>query len=292
MSTKRAAGSRLGRGLNTLLSDAPTTAVDGDVYFQCDVGAIEPMPGQPRRRFEPDALKELSESIKVSGVLQPMVVRRREDGKFTLIAGERRLRASKLAGLLTVPIIVRDVTDREAFTLALVENLQREDLNPIEEALAFQRLIDEYEYTQEDVGEQLGKGRSTVTNGLRLLRLDSVVQNLVADGSLSAGHARAVLAAPEELQAEIAERIITEGWSVRKAEQAARTAKQGDDPLTPKATEPEQPESAQMRYVQRRLMEKFGTRVLIAQRAQGRGVIELHFADNDALQTLVDQLLE
>lgn len=293
MASKRPQNKRLGRGLGSLLSSSPTQAAEGEAYFECEVGQIDPMPGQPRRQFDQSALEELSDSIARSGVLQPLVVRDAGDGRYTLIAGERRLRASKLAGLERVPVVVRDVSDREAFALALVENLQREDLNPIEEALAYQRLIDDFGATQEEVGQQLGKGRSTVTNALRLLKLDNVVQGLIAEAALSPGHARAILAAPAEHQAPLAERIITEGWSVRKAEQAARAAKDGLDPLAPpekKLPPPRPPRSAQMQHVERSLMEHFGTRVRIQQKADKSGVLELHFADNDGLQAILDRV--
>jgi ParB family chromosome partitioning protein len=294
MASRRPTNVRLGRGLNSLLSSSPTSAVEGEQFFACEIGLIDPMPGQPRRRFEPDALRELSESIAQSGVLQPLVVRESAAGRYTLIAGERRLRASKLAGLERVPVVLREVTDREAFALALVENLQREDLNPIEEALAYQRLIDDFGATQEEVGQQLGKGRSTVTNALRLLKLNTVVQGLIAEGALSPGHARAVLAAPDAHQAPLAERIITEGWSVRKAEQAARAAKDGEDPLGPsKPSPPERPpRSAQLQHVERSLMEHFGVRVRILQRADKSGTIELSFADHDGLQAILDRVWE
>jgi ParB family chromosome partitioning protein len=159
MAARRPTNLRLGRGLNSLLSSSPTTAVEGEQFFACEIGLIDPMPGQPRRRFEPDALRELSESIAQSGVLQPLVVRESAGGRYTLIAGERRLRASKLAGLQRVPVVLRDVTDREAFALALVENLQREDLNPLEEATALQRLIAEFELTHQQRSEERRVGK-------------------------------------------------------------------------------------------------------------------------------------
>lgn len=292
MATRREQQRRLGRGLSTLISAAPTSARDDDASFSCDLELITPMEGQPRRRFDQQALDELSASIAASGVLQPLVVRDAGNGRYTLIAGERRWRASKQAGLDRVPVVVRDVTDDEAFALALVENLQREDLNPVEEALAYQRLIDDFGYTQEEVGKQLGRARTTVTNALRLLRLAPVVQELVADGSLSAGHARAILAAPEPLQAALAERIITEGWSVRRAEKAAKLAKESGALEPPAKPTPRPPISAQLEHVQRQLMERVGARVTIHRKAKGGGTVEIAYADDDGLQSIVDAILD
>lgn len=292
MSKRRTPQKRLGRGLSTLISAAPTSASADETYFACPVDQIAPMPGQPRRRFDQRALDELAASIAASGVLQPLVVRDAGDGTYTLIAGERRWRASRQAGLSEIPVVVRDVSDDEAFALALVENLQREDLNPVEEALAYQRLIDDFGYTQDEVGKQLGRARTTVTNALRLLRLAPVVQELVADGSLSAGHARAVLAAPEHLQAALAERIITEGWSVRRAEKAAKLAKEAGRLEAPPKAPARPPISAQLELVQRRLMERVGARVTIHRKAKGGGTVEIAYADDEGLQAIVDAILE
>lgn len=300
----RSASKRLGRGLDSLISRAPSAAsgTTGDTprtYFECETALIDAMEGQPRRRFDTDALDELAESIRQSGIIQPLVVRQAEGGRYALIAGERRLRAARRAGLAKVPVVIRDVTDSDAFALALVENIQREDLNPIEEAIAFERLLDEHGFTHEALAEKLGKSRTALTNGVRLLKLSSAVQELVADGSLSAGHARAVLSVPDELQAMLAERIITEGLSVRASERLAKEWKeQGPGGTSESAPQTESknarptdpPLRPQLQLVRNQLRDRFGTRVELKQKADGRGVVEIHFADDQGLQAILDVL--
>ena len=283
---------RLGRGLGSLISAAPAPSEEGEdtAFFECPVGDITPMSGQPRRHFDDDRLEELAQSLRESGVIQPLVVRRADEGGYTLIAGERRWRASRLAGLTHVPVVVRDVADRDAFALALIENIQREDLNPIEEALAFERLIDDHGFRQEDLAKRVGKSRSGIANSLRLLKLSAVVRDLVADGDLSAGHARAVLSVDEAIQPLLAERIITEELNVRQAEELARQMKSGESPTTATST-PKRPElTPQLKAVQRRLMEHFGAKVILNRKRGGAGTLELHYANDDGLQALLDRI--
>lgn len=282
---------RLGRGLGSLISTAPA-ASDGPQFLECAIDEIVPMHGQPRRHFDEERLEELAQSLRESGVIQPLVVRRDDEGRYTLIAGERRLRASKLAGLSHVPVVVREVTDDDAFALALIENIQREDLNPIEEARAYRRLIDEHDFRQDDLAQRVGKSRSAVANALRLLRLPPVVTDLVADGLLTAGHARAVLSIDPNLQPMLAERIVTEELNVRQAERLASEMKAapGDTPKSHKARAPEL--SPQLKSVQRRLMEHFGARVVIHRKRKGGGTLELHYADDDGLQALLDTIYD
>ncbi len=281
---------RLGRGLGSLISTTPAAPeqTEDAAFFECAVGDISPMDGQPRRHFDSERLEELAQSLKETGVIQPLVVRRNDDDGYTLIAGERRWRASQLAGLTHVPVVVREVADRDAFALALIENIQREDLNPIEEALAFARLIDEHEFRQEDLAQRVGKSRSGIANALRLLKLSPVVRDLVADGILSAGHARAVLSVDADLQPLLAERIVTEELSVRQAEDLARQMKNGAAPEK-KEAEPKRSElSPQLKSVQRKLMEHFGSKVVLNRKPNGAGSLELHYADDEGLQALLD----
>ena len=286
---------RLGRGLGSLISSAPAQVDVGEdaAFFECAIDDISPMEGQPRRYFDDDRLEELAQSLRESGVIQPLVVRRSEVEGYTLIAGERRWRASKLAGLTHVPVVVRDIADRDAFALALIENIQREDLNAIEEALAFERLINEHGFRQEDLAQRVGKSRSGIANALRLLKLSPVVRELVADGFLSAGHARAVLSVDPEHQPLLAERIVTEELSVRRAEDLARQMKSVESATTASATtRPSSELTPQLKAVQRRLMEHFGAKVIISRKRGGAGTVELHYANDDGLQALLDQIYE
>lgn len=300
---------RLGRGLSSLISaPTPPAEPEGRVFFECDIEAIDPMVGQPRRRFKDDALAELAASIRESGVLQPLVVRQGDGGRYSLVAGERRLRAAKIVGLKRVPVVVRELTDTDAFAVALIENIQRADLDPIEEALAYRRLLDEYGFTQDQLAQRVGKSRPALTNSLRLLKLSEGIKVLVGDGSLSAGHARAILSVPDDLQDAFAERVTSDELSVRQAELMARelrgetppvvdeppTATSDETPTPPEAAAPRpatRPQSTAVKAAQRRLMERFGAKVVIQQRTSGAGSIEIHFADDEALKGLVDLLL-
>lgn len=220
-------GDRLGRGLGSLLpSSLDLDEEEKDVgtgdYFQCPITSISPNPYQPRREMDDQALRELAESIEQRGVLQPLVVRKLdgEDDRYELIAGERRLRASKHAGLAEVPVLVRNATAEDRLELALIENIQRQNLNPVEEAIAFKRLVDEFSFTQEEVARKVGKERSTVANTMRLLQLPDIVKEDIANKKLSMGHARVLLAVSDEEQLkEIREVIISQGLSVRQTEQ-------------------------------------------------------------------------
>jgi ParB family chromosome partitioning protein len=239
--------SALGKGLGALIP-APRMANHHDNFFLCPVGDVCRDPHQPRHHFDEDALEELVASIRKKGILQPIVVRRSSPAEagatetpapYTIVAGERRLRAARRAGLTEVPVIVKDVASTEAFELALIENVQREDLNPIEEALAYQRLIDVQDYSPAEVADRVGKNRSTIANALRLLKLEGHHQALVVEGRLSAGHARALLSveAAEERDA-LAEEILAKGLSVREAEDWARDHRPPDPQLSLMPEEP------------------------------------------------------
>lgn len=229
----------LGRGLGALIprqnidgaGAAPATSPD---YFICKIKHIKPCPTQPRKHFDTNALNDLAASIKESGLIQPLVVRRiKGDARnYELIAGERRWRASQLAGLTEVPVVLKEVSDAIAFALALIENIQRQDLNPVEEALAYRRLIEEFNFKQSELAEQVGKSRAAVSNAMRLLQLPEDVLALLSDGSLSAGHARALLSLEAEDASVLAEIIIDKELTVRDVEQRARSIKHGTHTLS------------------------------------------------------------
>lgn len=208
----------LGRGLNSLLGDPGlNTQTSGSVTLP--ISQVEPGLNQPRKRFEPEALEDLAQSIRQHGIIQPLTVRRLSSGYYQIIAGERRWRAAKLAGLVEIPALIIEADDRKVMELGLIENLQREDLNPAEEARGYQTLMDEYGLTQEQVAEHMGKSRPAITNTLRLLSLTDEVLTMVEEGILSAGHARALLSLPSPaLQVETAKKVVAEGLSVRQTE--------------------------------------------------------------------------
>lgn len=284
----------LGRGLGALIPTAPAgekpahTAPAG--YITAPVGKIRRSPTQPRKSFDDDTLAELAESIRRSGLIQPLVVRER-DGDFELIAGERRWRACQLAGIVDVPVVVRELSDADAFALALVENIQREDLNPLEEAMAYQRLLDEFGFTQKTVSEAVGKSRSAVANSVRLLNLPDSVQAYVASGQLSAGHARSLAALPPDEASELAELMVKHGYSVREAEELVREARAAASAAAERKQRVSRfRDDAQVRQVTEELQQALGTRVKVKDR-HGKGRIEIHYADYDVLQDVLDRLL-
>ncbi|HEY8530773.1 MAG TPA: ParB/RepB/Spo0J family partition protein [Limnochorda sp.] len=269
----------LGRGLRALIPEA--SEARGEIR-ELAVDRIEVNPYQPRQQMDPEALAELAESIRVQGVIQPLVVRPVGDG-YQLVVGERRWRAAQMAGLEKVPVVVRPMSDRDAAALALVENLQREGLNPIEEAMGFRRLMLEFGWTQEEVAASVGRKRSSVANALRLLQLAPEVQDLISRGELSAGHGK-VLAGVEQLpeQVRLAEQAAREGWSVRQLEQAVAGLKERPKPrrVQKRALSPEAME------LQAHLAERLGTRVTV--RANGnRGKIEIEFFGLEDLERIV-----
>ena len=215
--------SGLGRGLGSLIPTEPIGR-EGSAFREVPVSAIRPNPLQPRSHFDEEAMSSLAASIREVGVLQPMLVRDLGEGEFELIAGERRWRAARRAGLQTVPVIVQSVSDSNSLEHALVENLHRADLNPLEEAAAFHQLIDDFGYTHEQVATRVGRSRTVVTNTLRLLQLPAGVQRAIADGEVTAGHARALLGTPDRgFQEELAKRVIAEGLTVRAVEDEIRS---------------------------------------------------------------------
>lgn len=297
----------LGRGLSALLPGAGQEqrgAVEGEVeagaerapetprrraYFHAQIEEVYPNPDQPRKRFEEAALDELAQSIRAMGVIQPLIVRSRPEGGYYLVAGERRWRASQRAGLHEVPVVVQDLAPRDAFERALVENLQRADLNPIEEAEAYQRLVDDFQYTQEQVAERVGKERSTVANSLRLLRLPQGVRGMVEEGGLSMGHARALLALEASEIEPVARRVVSRKLSVRATEDLIRKrASKERDPAEPRAAK----KSASVRDLENRLTKSLGAQVSIEEERGGKsGRIHIRYIDLDDLDRLLERLL-
>ena len=282
----------LGRGLDALIPSgsppAPVTLapVRRD-FFLAPIEEVHPSLEQPRQAFAEQALEELAQSIRAEGVIQPLIVRQRAEGGFWLIAGERRWRAAQRAGLHDVPVVVREASAAGAFELALVENIQRADLNPIEEALAYRRLCDEHGYTQEQVADRVGKDRASIANALRLLKLPAFVRSLVQDGTLGMGHARALLALEEPAAIEAAARQVRDrALSVRATEELVRRARR---PKSAKARQ--NPSSASVRDVEQRLTRALGARVLLHDRGGDRGgSIEIHYANLDDLDRILARL--
>jgi ParB family transcriptional regulator, chromosome partitioning protein len=275
----------LGRGLAALLGEAAVpVASSGEVVRDIPVGEIRPNPFQPRKRFAAEALDELKASIAEYGVLVPVIVRRHEQG-YELIAGERRWRACAELQRPTIPGLIRTSDDRQTLEFAIVENLQRENLNPLEEAAGFAYLIDEHGLTQEEVARRLGKSRSAVANTLRLLGLSDAIKAMLLDGRLSAGHARALLAAPEREREALADRAVSEGATVRGLERIV--AGPGAPPQRSPLLRPLSPEE---RDFEARLRERFGTHVAVIRYGRG-GRIELRFSDEPELTRLGDLLL-
>jgi ParB family transcriptional regulator, chromosome partitioning protein len=286
----------LGRGLAALIPSAPLPApAPPPVRRQPDgtrtisVEEIHPSTGQPRTIFDGARLDELAASIKTQGIIQPLIVRLRAGGGYELIAGERRWRAAQRAGLHEVPAVVGEVAPTQAFEMALVENLQREDLNPLEEAAGYERLVSEFGYTQEQLSERVGKDRSTVANALRLLRLPASVRDLLAAGKLSMGQARALLGLETPAAIErLARQAIARELSVRRVEELVRRERAGGKP-EPASTSAPAP-SASARDLGLRLTRTFGTRVEVLEKGAGRGQIAIHYHSLDQLDALLEKL--
>lgn len=286
--------SGLGRGLDALLPSTPGPSPTADYeppagvqLRELPLASITAGEFQPRQRFDDEALEELTASVAELGVLQPVLVRPAGAG-YELIAGERRWRAARAAGLTTIPALVRVVDDAAALEHALVENLQRDDLTPLEEAAAYRQLQEEFGCTQEEVARKVGKSRTAVTNTLRLLQLPAPVQQLVNDRTLSAGHARALLGIDDAAtQVELARQAVAQGWSVRQTEAAVRRVTRPvtpEEPVTPGSTRP-----AGVLEVEQRLGDRLGTRVRV-QLGSSRGRIQIEFADLDDLARIYDLL--
>jgi ParB family chromosome partitioning protein len=274
----------LGRGLDALLSGGQERA--DDALTELSVGLLKPGRFQPRTRMDPQSIAELADSIKAQGLIQPILVRPVENGKYEIIAGERRWRASQLAGLTQVPVVIRAVPDRSALAMALIENIQREDLNPLEEATGIQRLVDEFDMTHDAAAQAVGRSRSAVTNLLRLLNLSKAVQDLLMQGKLEMGHARALLAVSGSRQAELAHQIISRGMSVREAEQLV-----GQAEISPRKTSrKQQRRDRDLQALEEELSEILGTAVTIKTARGGRGKLTIDYASLDQLESVLEKL--
>lgn len=300
----------LGKGLNALLSTsssranaktASTVSVEANPALTTDVSR-EPNDGdlrylpvdiiqrgkyQPRRDMQPEALEELAQSIKAQGVMQPIVVRLVSPGKYEIIAGERRWRATQIAQLDTIPAVIRKVPDEAAIAMALIENIQREDLNPMEEAVALSRLQQEFELTHQQVAEAVGKSRTTVTNLLRLMTLRDDVQRMLEYGDLEMGHARALLGLPTERQSQAANTVVSKGMTVRQTESMVRSLLASLDSLT-KATDKKI--DTDIKQLQDQLSEKIGVPVLVQHSAKGKGKLVLKYNNLDELDGILNHI--
>ena len=284
----------LGKGLDSMIppkatqravkEDKNTVSKTGETILK--INEVEPNKKQPRKFFNEEALQELSDSIKQHGIVQPLVVAKKDD-YFEIIAGERRWRAAKLAGLKEVPVIIRNYTEQEIVEISLIENIQREDLNPIEEAQAYKRLLTEFHLKQDEVAERVSKSRAAVTNSIRLLKLNEEVQRMVVDEMISTGHARALLAVenPEE-QYNLAQRIFDEKLSVRDVEKLVKNLHK---PAKPKKTDDK---TMQVIYqdIEEKLKQKLGRKVTVTSRGEGSGKIEIEFYNHEDLDRLLDVL--
>ena len=277
----------LGKGLGALLGDFSDEVVESSAYRELPIYKVEPNPDQPRREFDEVELQALSDSISVHGVIQPLTVREMPNGYYQIIAGERRWRAARMAGLSDVPVVVIEADDRKAMELALIENLQRQDLNPVEEALGYQTLMEEYGLTQEDTAQQVGKSRSAVANTLRLLALTPEVLEMLKRGELTAGHARAILSLKsEKQQQEAAKKIIALSLSVRQAETLCKNMNK-EKPEKPAVT-------FEVNYVaecEKSLSKHLGRGVKIVN-GKRKGRFELEFYGEEDLQTLLEALMK
>ena len=276
----------LGKGMAALLQVTETTE-EGRSYFVCPIEQIRPNKSQPRKHFAPEKLEELAASIREQGIIQPLVVTRKDD-HFEIIAGERRWRAAQKAGVREVPVVIREASDQAVLELALIENIQRQDLNAIEEAHAYRSLVEQFAISQEDVAKRVGKNRTTVTNALRLLRLPEDVQRDIVEERLTMGHARALLALESAELIERARReILHRQLSVRATEDLVRRLKVNPHPATNKR--PQQPDLL-MSSLEEQLQKRFQSRVAIKKVGSKGGRLEIHFSDTDELTRIIDIL--
>ena len=282
----------LGRGLGALLGDAALQTQEGGSVL-LPIAQVEPGLNQPRKRFDQETLAALAESIRLHGILQPLTVRRLASGYYQIIAGERRWRAAKLAGLREVPAVIVEADDRKVMELGLIENLQREDLNPMEEAMGYQALIEEYGLTQEEAARRVGKSRPAVANALRLMALPDAVRALVEEGRLSAGHARALLSLPRaEEQKKLAQKVVAEGLSVRQTEALAkRLARDREEMEDSGGEKPSDPMKLYRDAAAKELSARWGRKVSITMGPK-KGRLEFEFYNDEDLTALLDRLEE
>lgn len=286
---KKFGGLNLNRGINSMIptddEDVVRTAGASSIN-DININDIEANPDQPRRSFDEEALNELADSIKQIGVVQPITLRKQENGKYQIIAGERRFRASQIAGLKSIPAYVREVNENELMEMALIENIQREDLNAIEEALAYQNLMDKCDYTQDQLSERVGKKRATVANYLRLLRLPAEIQMAVKDKKIDMGHARALMAIESaEDQLKVYNQILSEGLSVRKVEEIAKALKEGKKTPAGKR-KPSGKSMEEYSEIKDKLSSLFGTPISMSCNDKGKGKITISFSNDDEMEKI------
>ncbi len=289
----------LGKGLDSLIADKvsrPVSVNSADLKSEnaidgilVSINKVEPNHDQPRKNFDEDTLVELSDSIRQFGVIQPLIVQNKND-YYEIIAGERRWRAARMAGLKEIPVIVRDMTGREAVEISLIENIQRENLNPIEEAVAYKRLLTEFNLKQDEVAERVSKSRTAVTNSMRLLKLNEKVQQMVIDDMISTGHARALLGIEDpEKQYLIAQKIFDEKLSVRETEKLVKKIQQGTDQLEKReSNKPDFKMKAIFHDLEEKMKEILGTKVAINQKDDKKGKIEIEYYSADELDRIID----
>lgn len=283
--------SGLGRGLDSLIPESDIISVNtenlktGEVVLK--LSQIEPNRNQPRKKFDEDALAELADSIKEYGVIQPLVVQKRKD-YYEIVAGERRWRAAQMAGIKEIPVVIKNYTEQEIMEIALIENIQREDLNPIEEAMAYKNLIDEFKLKQDEVAQRVSKSRAAITNSMRLLKLDSEVQRMLIEDMISSGHARALIPIENgELQIELANRVFDEKLSVRETEKLVKSI------INPKKKreKPEIKNEFVYKDIEEKLKEKIGSKVKLNYKANGKGKIEIDYYSDDELERIFEMIM-
>lgn len=285
--------SRLGRGLDQLLGarkpneSSDQASLEQNELQTLPINKLQPGQYQPRSIMDQSKLQELADSIAAQGIVQPIVVRKITSKQYEIIAGERRWRAAQLAGLTEVPTLVKEVDDQQTIAMALIENIQREDLNPLEEALALARLIEEFELTHAEAAEAVGRSRVAVSNLLRLLELSSQVKDLLHDGMLEMGHARCLLSLPKEQQLAAAQQIITKKMSVRQAEALVKSIK---EPTKAKAKPQPETKSADIKHLEQQLTEKLCAQVEIQHSNKGKGKLVIHYHGSDELEGILERI--
>jgi ParB family chromosome partitioning protein len=274
----------LGRGLQALIPEYRTEEPQG--VETINIAYIHPNQYQPRKQFDEDSLKELAESIKQNGVIQPIIVRKVDSG-YQIVAGERRWRAAKIAGLSEIPAIVRDFDDLQVMEIALIENLQREDLNPIEEAKAYKALIEQFNLTQEEISKKIGKSRSVIANSIRLLNLDDRVQEMLVKGDITIGHAKVILSLPNKsLQYEAAKKVVEENLNVRETEDLVKNLLRKNEKITKKLKSNKI--DVHIKEIEDNLCSFLGTKVKISQKSKDRGIIQIEYYSEEDLTRIIE----
>lgn len=288
---KSALGKGLGKGLDSLIpsieiEEIVEEKVEGGAPFMMDIHKVEPNRDQPRKIFEEDSLAELADSIRQYGILQPLLVQKQED-YYSIIAGERRWRAARLAGLKEVPVVIKELNRQESMEIALIENIQRQDLNPVEEARAYQMLIQEFGLKHEELADRVSKSRTAITNSMRLLKLDESVLDMLIRGDLTQGHARALLAIDDQkLQLHAAQTVIDKNLTVRETEKLVRNLL--EPPVKKEKTE--LPGQAVYRDIEKKLKDRLGTKVAISRKDENQGRIEISYYSVDELERIIEML--